>query len=350
MPDIEIAAHNWFLGALWQIESIGAVKLVSRIHDSRIGNDDKNSVLVFFADTHLISRNMVGRGRRYDYGFNHERMFVQLARKLRSLRRNDSGYKLNVVQLGDFVDLWKMDTNDPAPTLSEYQGVRDYLYGLKGLRSAGCNFVLGNHDADLAKIPHMTSKWHYRMFLPKVQPRVYVTHGDVFDWLEKLPDSLQKWAVYHFSPKHKKPSTGLDDLIELRRQHSNPVDPELISDIGSPEAVSMADLEPRVNLRNDHKFLDSCRERIGRMNREHNLSINASVMGHTHNAQISLADDGNDLFVLMDCGAWYGSYADATGVARGNAQVGVICGNDFRIYQLDADTQISPQFEPSTVL
>jgi UDP-2,3-diacylglucosamine pyrophosphatase LpxH len=348
MASKEFATHDWFLGALWQIPSIETVKLVSRIHDDRIGNADTNSILIFFADMHLISRNKIGR--RYKYGFNHERMFVQLARKLRSLRKNDIGYKPCVFQLGDFVDLWKEDTTDPFPILSEYQGVRDYLYGLKGLRSAGCKFALGNHDADLARIPHLTSKWHYRMFLPQAEPRVYATHGDVFDWIESLPDSLQKWAVYHFSPKEKKPHSGLEDLIELRRHYSIPVDPTLISQIGTPGAVSLTGLGSRVNIQNNHKFLDKCRERVGRMNREHNLKINAAVIGHTHNAQMSVADDGNNLFVLMDCGAWYGSYADSDGTVRANAQIGVICGNDFRIYQLDADTQISPQFEKTKVL
>lgn len=348
MADKETATHDWFLGALWQIPSIETVKLVARIHDSRIGNEDTNTLLIFLPDTHIISRSKIGS--RYNYGFNHERMFVDFARKLRSLRKNDSFYKLSVIQLGDFVDLWKENTTDPFPVLSEYQGVRDYLYGLKGFRSAGCNFILGNHDADMAKIPHLTSRWHYRMFLPHMNPRVYVTHGDVFDWLEKLPDSLQKWAVYHFSPKEKKPRTGHDKFIRLRRQHSIQVDPELISQIGTPDAVSLTGLRPRVNVNNNHKFLAKCRERVDHMNNEYKLTINAAVIGHTHNAQISVADDGNELFVLMDCGAWYGSYANSDGSVQANAQVGVICGNDFRIYQLDADTQISPQFEKTTVL
>ena len=37
----------------------------------------------------------------------------------------------------------------------------------------------------------------------------------------------------------------------------------------------------------------------------------------------------------MDCGAWIERYEDHKGHVGPNCQVGVIAGNDLRIYQLD---------------
>jgi hypothetical protein len=61
-------------------------------------------------------------------------------------------------------------------------------------------------------------------------------------------------------------------------------------------------------------------------------------------------DEPNRFFVLMDCGSWQGKYQENNSEPKACCQVGVACGNDFRIYQLDPNTGISHQFEPNTVL
>jgi hypothetical protein len=65
-------------------------------------------------------------------------------------------------------------------------------------------------------------------------------------------------------------------------------------------------------------------------------SLHVVVIGHTHHARISV-DDSNPgaPLLLMDCGAWIENYASSDGTAGPNCQLGVVAGNDLRIYQLD---------------
>ena len=61
------------------------------------------------------------------------------------------------------------------------------------------------------------------------------------------------------------------------------------------------------------------------------------VIGHSHQARICLHrdahDPGNNL-VLVDCGAWIESAQFGDAVVP-SCQIGMLCGGDMRIYQLD---------------
>ena len=198
----ELKAHRFLLESMLEIESIESIKGVARIYNSKIGNENTDRIYLFIPDLHIVSRKL--REKRFEYGFNHERVFVDLLRKLRDIRLGTEKYAITVCQLGDFVDLWRENVNDPVDILSDFQGVRDYSDAIDA------RFLLGNHDVDIAKIPRMSPRWHFRLFFPdEDQPKVYVTHGDVFDWIEKLPDRLQKWAVHHFSPREMKQKKNL---------------------------------------------------------------------------------------------------------------------------------------------
>jgi hypothetical protein len=62
------------------------------------------------------------------------------------------------------------------------------------------------------------------------------------------------------------------------------------------------------------------------------------VMGHSHVPRICVHRDAaapeNDL-VLMDCGAWIENSQFAAGDVVPSCHVGVLCGGDARIYQID---------------
>jgi len=348
MPNPERSAHDFLVGALWPLRSIASIKLVARLHDPRIGSSDSATLHIFIGDMHMISRARIGT--RYKSGFNHERMFVDMLKKIRVLKRSRSGFSLRVYQLGDSVDLWKEDLTDPEPVLNDYQGVRDYLFGPSRQTSVKCNFVLGNHDIEIAQNPNLSARWAFRRFIAvNGKPIVYLTHGDVFAWIESLPDSLKKWAVYHFSPSETKPRQGLGDIVDLRKEEQFQVDARHISVLSGMKPFTMDTLASQVNVRKQHRFLKTCFDRLSDINRRDNLHMNAAVIGHTHDAQIAVLEEGSKFFVLLDCGAWCGTY-QAKPKPLPNCQIGVICGNDFRIYQLEADPAISPQFEPRAVL
>ncbi len=348
MPE-EFEAHKLLFESILEIESLESVKGVARIYDPKIGNENTERIYLFFPDLHIVSREF--REKRFDYGFNHERLFVDLLKKLRDLRGGQEKYSITVCQLGDFVDLWRENVNDPRDILSDFQGVRDYLYGGGEEWSLNASFVLGNHDVEIARVPSLSPMWHFRLFLPDEEaPKVYVTHGDVFDWIEKLPDSLQKWAVHHFAPKQEELPKKLKKMVKFKKKKSEMVDPSFVF-----QTSPMKEIRPDSSLDDiphstTHKHFERCFKRVNKMNNDFDLSLNAAVIGHTHKPAIAVQEEADRFFVLMDCGSWQGKYQENDSEPKANCQVGVVCGNDFRIYQLDPNVEISPQFEPDAVL
>ena len=118
MPD-ELDIHKFLLEAMKEIESIESIKGIARVYDSRIGNKTADRIYLFFPDLHIITRKL--RERRYEYGFNHERLFVDLLKKLLDLRKKREGYAISVCLLGDYVDLWRENVKDPKNILSDFQ-------------------------------------------------------------------------------------------------------------------------------------------------------------------------------------------------------------------------------------
>jgi pimeloyl-ACP methyl ester carboxylesterase len=96
-----------------------------------------------------------------------------------------------VYQIGDLFDLWRqVDGRDPnANAASAIQN--DHASLLAALRDPDLNtqFLLGNHDYDLYRFTSFAD-WQRSYVLA---PSVMLLHGDVFDWVEKLPDELQNW-------------------------------------------------------------------------------------------------------------------------------------------------------------
>ena len=99
-----------------------------------------------------------------------------------------------VYQIGDLFDLWRqVDGLDPnASAASAIQN--DHASLLSALRDPDLNaqFLLGNHDYDLYRFPNFDA-WQRSYVLA---PSVMLLHGDVFDWVEKLPDELQNLALF----------------------------------------------------------------------------------------------------------------------------------------------------------
>jgi len=342
MPE-ELNAHKFLLEGILEIESIESVKGVARVYNSRIGNSNTDRIYIFFPDLHIISRKL--REKKYEYGFNHERVFVDLLKKLLELRTKQEKYAFSICQLGDYVDLWRENIIDPRDILSDFQGVRDYFYQLNA------RFILGNHDIEIFQVPTMGSRWHFRLFFPdEDKPKVYVTHGDVFDWIEKLPDSLQKWAVHQFSPNVKVPTEKVKKMVKFKKKKSQKIDPSLIlktNPLG--EVKTDSDLE-EIPHSTSHKFLEKCYERAKKMNEDHKLNLTAAVVAHTHKPEIAVLEEADRYFVLMDCGSWQGKYQENESEPKANCQIGIVCGNDFRVYQLDANLDLSQQFELHTIL
>ena len=115
-----------------------------------------------------------------------------------------------VYQIGDLFDLWRqVDGLDPnANAASAIQN--DHASLLVALRDPDLNaqFLLGNHDYDLFRFPNFDA-WQRSYVLA---PSVMLLHGDVFDWVEQLPDELQNLVLFLFTSN----PAGTADLEKLR--------------------------------------------------------------------------------------------------------------------------------------
>jgi len=358
MPLDEHIAHDFLLGGLLQIASVESIKLVARLYEPDIGNPASGLVYVFIPDMHLTTRKV--RDEKIHRGFNHERMFVDLIKQLVRLRNSSAGIPIYVFQLGDFLDLWRENTNDPERILQDFWGVYRCLHAADRQNRIDARFIIGNHDAPLIGCPYMSGAVHLQAFFPlNPEPKVYVTHGDILDPVEKLPDELQRFFVYQAS------GSGLDQLwgklmgddkandlghlIDVRQSTCYNIEDDQPVTIGPIQPMMMTrNLPERYNVNGQHKFHEPCMERVGHYNRENNLQMRAAVVAHTHRAGIFLDDDAR--FTMLDCGAWIGNHTLEDGGIKPNCQIGVVCGNDFRIYQLDADDNLSKQYEKNMIV
>ena len=248
-----------------------------------------------------------------------------------------------VYQIGDLFDVWRqVDGLDPdANAASAIQNDRASL--LVALRDAALNtqFLLGNHDYDLYRFPNFDA-WQ-RSFV--LAPSVMLLHGDVFDWVEKLPGELKNLVLYLFGTSHPAGTAELEKLRPLNNrqragrsfrnfiQNQAPAPTGNWRDAGDGGNwnVQVAGTAPQEML----LYLDAARQKCGEANRQFGSALRMAVIGHTHQARIAVHDSGDEFFALMDCGAWIESCNTADDPApRPNAQIAALGANEARIYQL----------------
>src|SRR5450631_2998807 len=201
-----MSLHDDLLGAL---QSVANVQLVARLRDERLNFPQVDELHVFIPDIHLITAARRVEGG-YQYGTNYPELLETVVKSLRALKVVAPAAEVVVYQIGDLFDLWRqVDGLDPkANAASAIQN--DHASLLVALRDQDLNtqFLLGNHDYDLYRFPNFDA-WQ-RSYL--LAPSVMVLHGDVFDWVEKLPDELQNLAVFLFTSN----AAGTADLDKLR--------------------------------------------------------------------------------------------------------------------------------------
>jgi UDP-2,3-diacylglucosamine pyrophosphatase LpxH len=350
------------------------VRLVARLfNDELLGVRSAARTYLFIPDLHLVSR---AADEAYQYTFRklESGRFIQrhvlLDRVCGAMLDfwNDlpQGRSLKAVQLGDFVDLWRENefaqddiTGLAARILDDYPEARRRLVR-RGTESLEPDILLGNHDLKMAESNEL--KRARRAFTYKVgtgRP-ILVTHGDLFDGLETLlDDELQEWFVERFGPGVPAQQYTLDRTLDRQDGQlggSEGAAPIVLEqeddDVGLPDWVNVwvtvAPSEEAL-LTQSHRLLPTALEyagglRSGQQPYLDNMGIAGAlpdlrtiVIGHSHHARICIHRDREDPannLVLADCGAWIENYRFEDQVVP-SCQIGVLCGGDMRIYQLD---------------
>lgn len=367
--------HEEFLEQLGQVADI---YLVARLKDERIGYPFPNDLRVFIPDLHIISHYRQEEfGYKYstNYIYHEEDLLPGLVKELIKFKKKviaenestpdqDKKKTVEVYQLGDFLDLWR-ETNKPWKTKpDEWRGYvnriiesNSHLYNAFLDETLHTNFLLGNHDFDLNLIgPRWRFLIHYLVDKQDV-PLAGIMHGDMFSWVESLPDAVQQFFVYFFSPQlpdeirkqmintHIKSKFLMFKKYEEYRdyimQKEAPQFDEFPLKQGLPPGNEWNVKRKEQGSKEELKYLDEAKKYFTRINQKHDFNMRMIVMGHTHHARIAVDDEEGQFFVLVDCGDWVKFHVarvkeNGTGknIQMLNAQVGVLSNNDIRIYQL----------------
>lgn len=328
------------------------VKLVARLADARIGNADTSRVYVFIPDLHIVSNDFLPH---YSYHFNEAENFYRMLFRIQSARGEllTRDTRLEVTQLGDLFDLWRDGrTASPDRIIADYQNLVKMLYahptGLNAQR------IVGNHDVQMVGAPG----WSLRAFYPN-QDRAFAIalHGDWFDpFLTKfMPKPIQSLFVFLAgnTPFNEVATYPLATMLDVLRAESDAAggfassirlsDPAPLGELKLAGSDHPQEVNVSRTSRKDavHDFLGAVSDTVRACRGDPGAlpawrTIRLVVCGHTHHPRISVDDTNpDDPVFLMDCGAWIEKYDDGSGTSRDNCQIGVIAGNDLRIYQLD---------------
>lgn len=370
--------HDKFLEQLGQVANI---HLLARLKDERIGYPFPNDLRVFIPDLHIISPF-----RQEEFGYKYSTNYIAheddllpgMVKELIKFKKKviaenegihdqDKKKTVEVYQLGDFLDLWR-ETNKPWRTKpSEWRGyvnriIESNLPTYKAFLDEilHTNFILGNHDFDLHRIPDFSDRWRFLIhFLVDRQevPVGGIVHGDIFSWVERLPDPVQKFFVYFFSPQlpkkirkqmvktHIKGKFLIFKKFKDYRDHimqkEAPKFDEFPLNNGLPPGNEWNVKRKGQGSKEELKYLNEAKKYFSQINQKNDFNLRMIVIGHTHFARIAVDDDNGQFFALVDCGDWvkfHVARVKENGIVNElpmlNAQIGVLCDNDVRIYQL----------------
>jgi hypothetical protein len=345
----------------------GEIRLLGRVSDPVVGNPSEREVFFLIPDLHLLSPQ---RRQRFKYGFNHSesRLLAGLLGRTAALRSSweaSQTRKLVTVQLGDFFDLWREfpGSAKPAEIPDDACGdLRDILY--RGIDRGGpclkATMLLGNHDTKRSD-PLKEIPFRYKFFnRPQDEkPFLFGTHGDAFDILETtLPDAIEEFAVYFigtFVEPNKYPvmewskktagiNKSIGNLEEAITDPEHNLEPSGGAIQVSPEKslpsfvcqeIPSPDNTANPYFQKLYRSIDIAKKKD--LPGQH---VRVVTMGHTHKASLILCRPSGDRpMLLMDVGAWienctYSLAENGVVVTEPSAQLGVIHGNDVRIYQI----------------
>jgi len=332
---------------------LGNVVQVARYADPRLDLPD-NGVDVFIPDCHILRPEDLALYP--NCGFRQAEAFTAFLGSLHRLQTRDeqAGGRVRVWQVGDLFDEWRSQEHGSAG--QRIAGIRN-AHGLKEMfdlllsprpGGLGAEVLAGNHDFQLFAL----DDWRKARFrIVGDQGQMMVLHGDLFDWVERLPDQLQALIVQlarSFKPgEHQLFADTQQQAVDAVNAHvprgDVPIRPGVTPLQVAAEKQAKNAAEDGFEATNvidgdrmDTVFFKSAKELAAKVNGETQGRIRLMVMGHTHIARIArgVQADGSP-FVLVDCGAWVDNCVlPGEHAAIRSAQCAVRRGNEIRILQI----------------
>lgn len=328
--------------------ALSDVTLVARLEDDAL--DLPAGVDVFIPDCHILSPE---DGARFPKSaFRQAEALEKFLKRLHELQRSAGDGAVQVWHVGDVFDIWRSSrANDPAAAIDGIGAAFPTLFNLltwSAPRGLEAEILAGNHDYRLFDTPGW-EKARFRIVGDAPGGQMMVLHGDVFDWVERLPAAVKSFVVRRLATGYAGQTHQLfketqDEAVRTVNA-TLPAGDVMIAGAaamlgaGAGVAAAVAGAQNVLDgLASGTKFYGGARQLVQVLNREHGYNIRLVVIGHTHFARIARGtlDDGGP-FVLMDCGAWLdrcilpGDPKDQQVLC---AQFGVRIGNEVRLYQV----------------
>lgn len=354
---------------LEELSRIASVKLVAKLKDERIGLNYPGEMRIFIPDLHMFSK---ARQQDFNYechtNYNEDgsALLPQLTQFLLKFKTDNNDKNVLVYQLGDLLDIWRETAKPWDIDPGDWQGIVQRMIRSNAPTwdalvddSLHTNFLLGNHDFDLHRIPTFYSRWQFLRYYFSDEsgtPVAGLLHGDIFVWYERFPDWIQQFFVYHYSPKDKSKKfiKKLDNAIrDTHKRKGKYVNYEEYDDHKGPfdlgELVPPQDVTEDVwNIKRkgeaskkELEHLGKAKKLFSRVNNRTGYKLHMAVIGHTHHPRIAVDDSDDELFILVDCGGWVKTSkasiekeGNLEEVEVKNAQIGVLYNNEVCVYQL----------------
>lgn len=328
--------HDAVLNLLLGLRTAKSVHLVAKRNFGHV-SFPRGRASVFVPDLHLLSNKVA---KEYKYSFVHDEegpvkrgpLLTELGRKLLTLKsRQRNPVPVDVYQLGDFIDIWRearIRKMEPVGDLTrrilgDNPGAEKYIADRSSLNT---RLVIGNHD-HVGKSPTIASVPGLKRIKTAhavAGGDIIVSHGDLMDKVEQLPDRAVRRLVRRFGPiapsgrrKIGKPLL-ISSLEDVPRHHGLTRTHYLMT-----EASAYAEA-----VRKGEKWA------LKELGLKKRAPASVFVVGHTHKARLARSGD----VIIMDCGAWIERCRIGDAVVP-SCQLGVIAradsgAADLRIYQL----------------
>ena len=166
------------------------ITLVSAYEDPALGLPNGGAD-VFIPDWHVLGP---ADAAQYPHsGFKQAEALEAFLFSLHRLKtaQHADGNEVRVWHMGDMVDEWRsLQPGDAGARIDGICGAFPNVFDLLTSsipRGLGAEILAGNHDFQLFSLPQWR-KARFRIVGDAAHGQMMVLHGDVFDWIEALPD------------------------------------------------------------------------------------------------------------------------------------------------------------------
>ena len=277
------------------LDAAGTTTVLSSLKNDKLNFPSDNDIRIMIPDMHLLSNRARSAMGATGPAPSHALLIkvLQTLTKFRADVKNARSDSICAVYfMGDAFDLWREAPPGTDTSITAGSIIQDHT----ALLAAACSldlkarFICGNHDFSLHDVSAFGAS-DRRYFFPPDAPTSLCLHGDVFDWIEDLPDRFQELIVYYSSP-------FLSFLDHMQTDIEKLLKPDA-SD--APSFNVFGAITPTASLTDaaaQHRLWNRAWETRCLTNSNYSMGLRSIIIGHTHSPKIVAYENGDDFLRL----------------------------------------------------